>query len=161
MPRVAGTPFVMRSSWPCGCVTVTLVGGLASAEASASTAVAGRFLELLRVETRGLDVFAVLDLVDFLRGWDAACDRRVFAELLSRSLSYTWPVAGDLVCLAVRSGVARSAGLEGFAMAVRCAQAHLLRWDMESCHHSCIDAQGRSGTAQTVRMACRRAVNPL
>lgn len=47
MPRGAATPLVMRSSSPCGCVTVILVGGLVSV-ASGSRAVAGRFLLLVR-----------------------------------------------------------------------------------------------------------------
>jgi hypothetical protein len=47
MPSGAATPFVMRKSSPCGCVTVILVGGLVSV-ASGSRAVAGRFLLLVR-----------------------------------------------------------------------------------------------------------------
>lgn len=48
----AGTRLVMRSSWPWGCVTVILVGGLESV-ASGSRSVAGRFLLWVRAAVGG------------------------------------------------------------------------------------------------------------
>lgn len=85
---------VMRRSWPCGCVTVTLVGGLALASAEASSvlrAEAGRFLELeeldlARVWSEGREGSEG-------GGWGvASADRRVVTEeLASRSLVSRWP----------------------------------------------------------------------
>jgi hypothetical protein len=50
--RTRGTPLVMRTRSPWGCVTVILVGGLVSVR-SGSTSVAGRFLLLVRAAGGG------------------------------------------------------------------------------------------------------------
>jgi hypothetical protein len=119
MASGAGTPFVIRRSWPCGCVTVILVGGLASGAASALRAVAERFLVRLRAPLRVFEgVFSAI-CASLTSSKGAACvDRRVVTELASRVMF------GDLVCLLGRSVAARKAGRGEWAIVVRCARSH-------------------------------------
>ena len=65
MPKGAETPLVMRSSSPCGCVTVILVGGLVSGVVASARAVAERFRELVRAAGAALDGACVASLTGF------------------------------------------------------------------------------------------------
>ena len=139
MFRAAGTPFVMRRSSPCGCVTVTLVGGLAGSEvASALRAVAGRFLELVRAGARGFADCCGCAFDGLSSCWTGGRvpreDRRVETWWVSCALLTLSRAAGDFV-LARFSMDDRRRGRVGLAITImsRCCRGHFSRRHAQSC----------------------------
>lgn len=131
-----GTPLVMRSSSPCGCVTVTFVGGLVSAGSASASAEAGRLCELVRVSWEAFGACCCCTMMaPWVSSWSESSGvvlelRRVWCccggccvAAFSRSSP---PAAGGgdllLLCLVVRRSVA---GRMRLAIALSIAMDHL------------------------------------